>query len=536
MARIINPILKGFNPDPSIIRTGEDYYIATSTFEWFPGVQIHHSKDLVNWSLIGRALTRSTQLDMKGVPDSCGVWAPCLSHHDGIFYLVYSNVKSFQGVWKDTPNYLVTTNDIRGEWSEPTFISATGFDGSLFHDEDGRKWYTSIQLDHRNIKFFGGIVLQEFDPRSQKLIGSPKLIFEGTSLGKTEGPHLYKKDGYYYLITAEGGTEYGHAVTMARSKNIEGPYEVHPDNPLVTCRDDPDWPLQKTGHADIVQTHEGEWMITFLAGRPLTKLGRCTLGRETVVEQLNWKDGEWPSLCSGNKKPRLNIPISDNPQSTAQNILRDNFDSEELDINWQSLRVPVDPSWISIDSNRNVLVLKGRESLSSTHSQSLIARRVQSFKIEATTKLEFSPTSFQQMAGMVFYYNTKHFHYIYMSRSSGGSNNVLRIASCDNDLFSEPLGEEINIGSGTEVFLRGIFFEDIIQFFYSFDGENWTKAGSELDGSILSDDYIREGGNSYLPAFTGAFVGLCCQDLLGNSRSANFHFFEYKELENEDCN
>ena len=152
MRYIENPILKGFNPDPSICRVGEDFYIATSTFEWFPGVQIHHSKDLKNWNLISHPLNRLSQLDLKGVPDSCGIWAPCLSYHKGTFYLVYSNVKSFDGVWKDSPNYLVTAKDIQGDWSDPIYLNSSGFDGSLFHDA-GKIWYTNMIVDHRNGKF-----------------------------------------------------------------------------------------------------------------------------------------------------------------------------------------------------------------------------------------------------------------------------------------------------------------------------------------------------------------------------------------------
>ena len=241
------PILKGFNPDPSIIRVGDDYYIATSTFEWFSGVQIHHSKDLINWRVISHPLNRVSQLDMRGVPDSCGVWAPCLSYNNGIFYLVYSNVKSFDGVWKDTPNYLVTTDDILGDWSEPIFLNASGFDGSLFHDDD-EKYYVSMLVDHRGGKFFGGIILQKYSDKDKKLIGLVHHIFNGTELGKTEGPHIYKKSAFYYLITAEGGTEYGHAVTMARSKNILGPYGVHPENPIISTRWNPNHPLMIPKH------------------------------------------------------------------------------------------------------------------------------------------------------------------------------------------------------------------------------------------------------------------------------------------------
>ena len=258
-----NPILRGFNPDPSIIRVGDDFYMATSTFEWFPGVQIHHSTDLINWELIARPLNRKSQLDMLGVPDSCGVWAPCLSYDQGTFYLIYSNVKSFDGVWKDTPNYLVTTRDIREDWSEPIFLNASGFDGSLFHDADGKKWYSSMLVDHRKGKFFGGIIMQEYNHQQQKLTGPIHHIFEGSSLGKTEGPHHYKIGDYYYLITAEGGTEYGHAVSIARSKDLPGPYELHPDNPLVSAASDPKAPLQKSGHGDLVQLPNGDWYCVF---------------------------------------------------------------------------------------------------------------------------------------------------------------------------------------------------------------------------------------------------------------------------------
>ncbi|MEO1653148.1 MAG: family 43 glycosylhydrolase, partial [Bacteroidota bacterium] len=161
---IRNPILSGFHPDPSIIRVDKDFYLATSTFEWHPGVRIFHSRDLAHWELIAQPLHRLSQLDLRGVPDSGGVWAPCLSYDQGVFYLVYSNVRSFDGVWKDSPNYLVTTRDIRGEWSEPIFLNARGFDGSLFHDQDGKKYYLSMQVDHRQGRLFGGIILQEYDP------------------------------------------------------------------------------------------------------------------------------------------------------------------------------------------------------------------------------------------------------------------------------------------------------------------------------------------------------------------------------------
>lgn len=264
-----NPILTGFNPDPSICRVGEDYYIAVSTFEWFPGVGIYHSKDLKNWRLVSRPLNRVSQLDMKGNPNSGGVWAPQLSYADGKFWLIYTDVKVTEGQWKDCHNYLVTCETIDGEWSEPIYLNASGFDPSLFHDDDGRKYLVNMYWDHRvGHHNFYGIVLQEYDPEKQKLVGPKKIIFKGTDAKLTEAPHLYKINGYYYLMTAEGGTRFEHQVTLARSKNIDGPYEVHPDNPLITSYPYPHNPLQKAGHASMVHTHTDEWFLVHLTGRP----------------------------------------------------------------------------------------------------------------------------------------------------------------------------------------------------------------------------------------------------------------------------
>ena len=305
MNMITNPILTGFNPDPSICRVGDDSYIATSTFDWFPGVQIHHSRDLVHWHLLTRPLTRVSQLNMKGNPDSCGVWAPNLTYKDGTFYLVYTDVKRFDGRWKDTHNYLVTATEIDGEWSDPIYLNSSGFDPSLFHDEDGRAWVPNLLVDHRKGKFFGGIVLQEYSYRERRLIGEVYYIFPGTALGVTEGPVLFKRNGWYYLITAEGGTEYNHAVTLARSRQITGPYEVHPTNPVLTSAHNPDLYLQKAGHGSVVSTPDGRWYLTHLAGRPLTTRGRCTLGRETCLQEVVWHEDGWLYLKSGGNEPQV---------------------------------------------------------------------------------------------------------------------------------------------------------------------------------------------------------------------------------------
>ncbi|KKY37099.1 putative glycoside hydrolase family 43 protein [Diaporthe ampelina] len=232
MPPIRNPILPGFNADPSILRVGEGYYIATSTFEWFPGVQIHHSTDLANWDLVCRPLSRKSQLDMRGDPDSCGVWAPCLTHDGEKFWLVYTDVKRKDGSFKDAHNYIVHSENITGPWSDPVYANSSGFDPSLFHDPtSGKKWFVNMLWDHRrrggllDNSAFAGIVLQEFDPAQGKLVGPRKNIYPGTELALVEGPHLYWRDGWYYLLTAEGGTGYEHAVTLARAKDIWGPDE-----------------------------------------------------------------------------------------------------------------------------------------------------------------------------------------------------------------------------------------------------------------------------------------------------------------------
>ncbi|HCL03565.1 MAG TPA: glycoside hydrolase family 43 protein, partial [Lachnoclostridium phytofermentans] len=203
---IQNPILRGFCPDPSIIRVGEDYYIATSTFEWWPGIHLFHSKDLKHWEQLPSPITRRSQADMIGNPTSGGIWAPCLSYSDGIFYIVYTDVKTKKGRFYNNHNYLIQSNAIDGEWSEPIYLNSTGFDPSLFHDTDGRKYLVNMRNG------FKGILLQEYDSKEQKLVGEIKNIFYGTSYGYTEGPHLYHIGEWYYLITAEGGTGCGHCV------------------------------------------------------------------------------------------------------------------------------------------------------------------------------------------------------------------------------------------------------------------------------------------------------------------------------------
>lgn len=450
---IQNPILTGFNPEPCIFRVEDDYYTSTSTFEWFPGVQIHHSRDLVNWRLLMRPLVRRSQLDMLGNPDSGGVWAPALSYSDGLFYLIYTDVNTWATGhrFKDTHNYLVTAEDITGPWSEPIYMNSSGFDPSLFHDTDGRKWFVNMLHEHRKGRNqFAGIILQEYDPEQQKLVGPITNIFKGTEIGLTEAPYLYKKDGWYYLVTAEGGTQYEHAMTLALSKQLNGPYEVHPDNPLLTAHGKPELYIQKSGHGSFVQTQDGEWYLAHLCGRPLTELGRCNLGRETALQKLEWPQGDWPRIAGGGNSPHQEVPAPDLPEHQFEREPeRDDFDKAELALPWQTLRAP-HGDWLSLTERPGYLRLYGRESLASRFQQSLLGRRLKAFHAEAETCLEFAPDSFQQMAGLAAYYQTDNWVYLRVSHDED-LGKTLNILTYENRQYDEPL-EEVPIGDAEKVF------------------------------------------------------------------------------------
>lgn len=539
MPKIKNPILTGFHPDPSICRVGEDYYIAVSTFEWFPGVRIFHSKDLKNWRLASRPLNRLSQLNMLGNPDSGGIWAPHLSYADGKFWLIYTDVKMTEGRWKDCHNYLVTCETIDGEWSDPIYLNSSGFDPSLFHDDDGKKYLVNMYWDHRvgNHNFYG-IVLQEYSPVEQKLVGKKEIIYKGTDLKLTEGPHLYKFNGYYYLLTAEGGTRYEHAAMIARSKHLWGPYEGHPDNPLITSWPYPRNPLQKAGHASIVQTHTDEWFLVHLTGRPLPKnnepllehRGYCPLGRETAIQRLEWKN-DWPYVVGGNQ-PSVEIegPNMKEVKWEKEYPEKDDFDSEALNPHFQTLRIPLGKDILSLTDNPGHLRLYGRESLTSKFTQAFVARRWQHFNFTAETKLAFRPETFQQSAGLVNYYNTQNWTSLQITWNEE-KGRILELMTCDHFTFDQPLkGNEIVVPDDVEyVYLRVDVKTTIYHYSYSFDGENWTQIPIPFYSYKLSDDYIQGGG-----FFTGAFVGIQCQDTSGERKHADFDYFVYKPAGEND--
>ncbi len=535
MTMIRNPILPGFNPDPSICRVGNDYYIATSTFEWYPGVQIHHSTDLVNWELVKRPLDRASQLDMRGNPDSGGVWAPCLSYADGLFWLVYTDVKRLEGSFKDAHNYIVTASSIDGPWSEPVYANSSGFDPTLFHDGDGRKWFLNMIWNHVSPGVggspkhpsFAGIMLQEFDPKAGKLVGPAKNVFDGSPHGLVEGPHIFKRDGWYYMTTAEGGTGYDHAVTYARSRKIDGPYELHPDWFLITSKDAPDAVLQRAGHGQLVETPDGELYHTHLMGRPLPGVKRCTLGRETSIQKVVWSDDGWPRLEHGGVVPAVEVP------APAGAVARDkpaqisyDFADPELPIDFQWLRTPYPERIFSLTERPGHLHLFGRESIGSWFEQALVARRQEDFSFRAETELDFDPRDFQQAAGLTHYYNRHKFHFAAVTHDAK-LGRVLRIMSCLGDWENGRLSffpeEPVAVPADGPVSLAAEVKGADLQFYWKQDDGEWAPLGPGLDASLISD----EAGRGEHASFTGAFIGMAAFDVSGTSHPADFAGFEY---------
>jgi xylan 1,4-beta-xylosidase len=543
---IQNPILKGFNPDPSILRVDDDYYIATSTFEWFPGVQIHHSKDMVNWRIAGHALTNKEQINLTGVMASGGVWAPSLTYNqeEGLFYLCYTIVYNRAGDVFHLDNYIVTSKKAEGPYSSPIYINSSGFDPSLFHDTDGRKWVVNLEWDFReNYSRPGVIVLQEYCSVQGKLIDKPKRIYSGgTDMGCLEAPNLYKRNGFYYLMAAEGGTGYGHGVTMARSRTIDGPFEADPFNPIITssicsfnerAKSDflktqyynPHSTLQKSGHGSLVKTQNGRWYVAHLCARPLMPQMRSTLGRETALQEVEWTEEGWLRLCGGGNQAKLEVnapglSVHDWPADPE----KDDFELPLLGVNWNSLRIPIDKSWCDLQAKPGYLRLRGQESLFSVHSQSLIARRIQAFHVRIETKVEFEPKYFQQMAGLTCFYDhmTHYFLRIYFSESEGGK--CLGIIVSDCGIKSELTPFRVRLPNDKPIYLRAEINCDLLQFYYSLNGTEWKGIGPKLDASKMSDEYPRN-----FEHFTGTFGGITCIDTYIKEATADFDWRKGKD-------
>lgn len=364
-------------------------------------------------------------------------------------------------------------------------------------------------------------------------------IFGGTEIGFTEGPHLYKRNGWYYLLTAEGGTSYGHACTLARSRSLFGPYEVHPENPLLTSvkdrrklttleneEKDP-FPalhpgLQKAGHGSLCEGKGDEWILAHLCSRPLPGTTYCPLGRETALQKVVWKEDGWPYLLEGNN-PKTSVVFS-GPEIEAkrQHEFRDDFDRSKLNPHFQTLRIPPD-ALISLSERPGWLRIFGAESIASPFRQGLIGLRVRSFRFYGETCLEFAPENFQQMAGLLLRYDEQNQYYLRVSREEGRNLNTIGLLIFNDGEFTMAVQPE-QILPGNRVFLAVTMEERNIQFSYSLDEKEWQPLGPVLDSAKLSDDHIDPMG------FTGMFLALGCQDLGGLRSFADFDYFMYKEL------
>ncbi|WP_410817047.1 glycoside hydrolase family 43 protein [Micromonospora sp. 050-3] len=526
---IRNPVLAGFHPDPSILRVGDDYYLATSTFEWYPGVLVHHSRDLVNWRSLGGIITDRRLLDLRGCGDSNGVWAPDLTYHDGRFHLVYSDVASFASGYWDPQNFLVTAESITGPWSDPVKLHGRGFDASLFHDDDGTTWLLGMSADWRPGRDrFGGIEIQEYDRAARRLVGSPRILFTGSPVGVTEGPHLYRHDGWYWLITAEGGTSWEHQVTVARSRELFGPYEVEPEGPLLTSFGRPDLRLQKAGHGSLVHTQSGEWYLAHLVGRPYSPLGNCVLGRETAIQRVEWPSGGWPRIAGG--VPADDVVAPDLPAHPwPAEPETDHFDAPELGRCWSTLRRPASPDWVDLHTRPSYLRVHGGQSPVGRQAPSLVGRRVGAMECSLETIVEFEPADHRQLAGITAYYNTLNWHHLYLTRSDDGRT-VLELLSSDNGRRTAYPDLTVDADGVTRVGLRAVFDGPAVRFDYDL-GAGWQRLPVELDATILSDEHaaLIIDGEPAAWGFTGAFLGLWVQDLGGDGVHADFDLATYRE-------
>jgi xylan 1,4-beta-xylosidase len=385
-----NPVIPGFWSDPSVCRVGDDYYLVNSTFEYFPGVPVFHSKDLVNWELIGYCIDRPTQL-----PRGLNIFATTIRYHGGIFYMITTNIGA-EG------NFYVTAKNPAGPWSDPIFIQAQGIDPDLFFDDDGKAYVISSTF-----------ILFEIDLNTGKFISEGIKVWNGTGGRYTEGPHIYKKDGFYYIIAAEGGTEEAHSETIARSKNIWGPYNPNPSNPILThCNAAGQGnPIQGIGHADIIQAHDFSWWIVFHGYRSVGGTHH-TLGRETCLAPVSWPENGWP-VVNGNGTIIENMTCPTLPLKTFTAVrARTEFSMDKLSLEWNYLRYP--DTWnYSLSSHKGFLRLKGSEqTIEDQKSPTFVGRRISDMYFTATTEVDFIPENENEEAGMILLNNGTHFDVI----------------------------------------------------------------------------------------------------------------------------
>ncbi len=503
-----NPVLTGFFPDPSIIRVGEDYYMANSTFEYFPGVVISHSRDLVHWEIIGHAFTNNEDLDLTGIEDSHGLWAPDISYYQGTYYIfVTLRLNDMCGPDRRKivhRQVIAKASRPEGPYSKPAFIDHRGIDPSHFVDDDGTHY----------MLLSPGATLFKLNADCTKIESGPVTIWPGTGERCPEGPHLFKHNGYYYVVLAEGGTGYGHRITVARSRNLYGPYEPSPYNPVMR-QTDPAAPIQRTGHGKLVQTQNGDWWIVYLCGRP-NGGPYTTLGRETALDPVQWTGDGWFTVNFG-KGPSLIQTAPDLPETPYEEQFFDDFDGAQLALHWQFVRNPDPEGWSLTARPGHLRILTGNGSLGSLDARNIIVRREKHFQYSATTKLEFSPVCQGEEAGLVCYHGRHCFIKLFLTYDDGLK---VKVVENRNDQFT-CLGErEVPAGP---LYLKVSVNGQQRDFYFSLDREVWEHLGSVPDASFLSNEGVKIGKHH-----TGTMVGIYAVNGGSGARiPADFDWFDY---------
>lgn len=550
---IKNPVLYGFNPDPAICRRGKDYYIAVSSFEWFPGIPVWHSTDLQQWTLRTHVLNQPSRVDLRKLPSAKGIWAPCLTwcEKDQLFYVVYGIMNSMNGRYFDIDNFLVTSENIEGPWSEPVYLHSGGYDGSLFHDEDGRKWLVAVDWETRE-GFCGAVSLVEYDPQRRQICGYPRRIWQGV-YGMAEGAHITKRQGWYYIMCAEGGTGYGHCVTLGRSRSIDGPYQKDPHSPLLTSarQEDlllpvsidkdsengfdkdylrkscfnPDSVLQKSGHASYTEDEQGNVILAHLCARPLLPELACTLGRETALQKMCWTSDGWLRLATGGNLAEEYVSLGSGGSlgEEVERVECINFLVDRLPAGWYSPRIAAE-SFTTRDQIEGWLSLRGQESLCSQNQVSLLARRLTSVYASLTIGMQFSPEVFQHNAGLVLYYDNMNYLFLQQTFDEQRQCKILYIIQLENGVRHE---DHLDAASpdGEIIGLRLTVDGHRVQFCWSADNQHWHTIGKAYKTTLFSDEHSRFG------EFTGTFVGIACVDSLLHRQQAHFNRLEYRAFE-----
>ena len=508
-----NPIIPGYHPDPTICRVGEDYYLVNSSFEWYPGLPVYHSKDLVNWKLIGYGVHRPNQVELpKGLGDSRGTYAATLRYHDGIFYIINTCVQC-------DGNFYITATNPAGPWSDPVWLGSHGIDPDLFWDDDGRCYYTGhgFRGKEREWPMQEGAWMQELDLKQGKLIGPWKQLTHGHASNArwTEGPHIYKIDGKYLLLMAEGGTGFHHAVTVFNSDSLWGPYIPNHANPIITHRNlGSDYPIHSIGHADLVQTQNGDWWAVMLGKRLVDE--HTLLARETFLTPVKFEYQEGiltPVFNPGIGKILPEQKRPDLPWTPVESMpARDDFSCTELALDWNFLRTPY-TRWFELKSGYLTLQLRP-EVASKLENPSLIARRIVHHNFDASTAFLFNSKKDNEEAGMILYRN---------------STNFITLTKVGKKLI---LTEIVN-GVSTQKGILDLGEENVIlkvegrsskAVFYAGSSECCLKKVGETSLTMLSDEVA--GG------FSGPFVGMYATSNGQPSKAkASFNWFEYKKAD-----